>query len=229
MDTGTNPWRSTAAELGVQKSNTQDATARKWTIVADNCAAHIMIQHGANGTDWEYAFIGDMFSFVASDAYRGFVIGRYVATTINATAFSQYASGNRNRNVGTIDNGLGVVRAHTGTGSAIACALHTDGHKANVSGSGSATYFGGSTFTLLAYPNAVNSGIFVAPVWIHQDTTSPYIVRGYMPGLWCPLHNRGPGNNDTYSGSGTLAGKTFETFNIYSAGQIHLETSNTWA
>jgi hypothetical protein len=229
IDSGTNPWRSTNAELGVQKSNTQDSTARKWTVVADNCAAHIMIQHGANGTDWEYAFIGDIFSFVPSDAYRGFVIGRYVASSMAGSSYTSYTSGNTNRLVGAAENGLGVVRAHTGTGSAIACGLHTDGHKGNSSGSASASYFGGSTFAMLAYPNAVNSGLFVAPVWVHQNTTSPYIVRGYMPGLWAPLHNRGPANNDTYSGSGSLSGKTFEAFNIYSSGQIHIETSNTWS
>lgn len=226
VDTGTLAYPTVNSYMGVQKSNTQDATARDWVIVADNCAAHIFIKHGANGTDFEYFFMGDIFSFKSSDAYRAAIIGRY-STSFSSSAYTS-CSAWQNKAVPNTDPGCGITRSHAGTGSGIACGLHTDAYKANTSPT-SATYFGGATYTMLAYPNAVNSGILVAPLWIHQNTTSPYIVRGYLPGIWSPLHNRPIAQQDTYSGAGSLAGKTFEAFNIYSSAQVHVETSNTWS
>lgn len=231
IDTGTNPFPTTVPSGGVQKSNTQDSTPRPWVIVADNCAAHILIKHGANGTEWEHHFIGDIFSYKPSDAYRGCLIERISGSTLVSSLTYTNNTTPRNLAFGVTDAGIGLVRAHTGSGSAIAAGLHTDAEKINTNlSSASGAYFGGSANNVLAYPNAINSGLFLAPIWIHQGTASPYILRGYIPGLWAPLHNRPLGNNDTFSGSsGQLSGRTFEAFNVYSGAQILIETSNTWS
>lgn len=230
VSTGTNPYPLTDNFSGVQKSNTQDATARPWVIIADNCAAHIFIKAGDNGTEWEWYFMGDMFSFKSADIYRGFVSMRgNNSSNINALTFSNNV-GPVNRQLSAVSQGMAVVRIHAATGLAQQCGAHTDTAKINSAfTSAQNAYFGNAAFQL-AYPNAVNSGLLLAPIWIHQNTTAPYIVRGYLPGLWSPLHSRPLANNDTFSGaSGALAGKTFEAFHIPTSGQLFVETSNTWS
>jgi hypothetical protein len=122
--------------------------------------------------------------------------------------------------------GLTMPRTHAGVAPAINVGFHTDLVKAGA-GAGSAFYFGSKGY--LTFPNSVNNGIFLAPVWVHQATTTPYVVRGYMPGYWAPMHNRPLGNNDRFAGVGGMAGKSFEAFNTFTSGQVIIETSDTWS
>jgi hypothetical protein len=57
----------------------------------------------------------------------------------------------------------------------------------------------------------------------------PSGVRGLLPGIWFPLHNRPFSPGDTFTGANELAGKTFEVVLASSAGQFFFETSDTWA
>lgn len=227
MDTGTNgiPASHTLNYSGWGKSNTQDATARPWVIVADEFRFYIAIQTGENGSDWVVNFCGDIISYKPTDAYRFALSSRY---STNGAYYMTYnydylprMNGNGNNFAG--DTTITMVRDHLGAGNPRQCALHTDNYKSvpnnqNIYGYTAGTYG-------LTYPSPVNNGIFLAPIWIHHNP----VVRGHLPGLWCPCHNRGPANNDTFSGTGALAGKTFEVFNVYSVGQLVIETSDTWS
>jgi hypothetical protein len=229
VDTLANPFpAATLTYAGWGKSNTTDATARPWVILADDQRFYIFVQTGENGTDWAAGFFGDIFSYVSNDAYRSLLCARYSTSGASAQTYSteflayMYPPGS------TTTSTITMPRTHAGVYGPQSVGMHTDMFKcANKTSPGGVFWAGAQTG--ITYPNPVNSGLIMAPVWVHYGATSAVIVRGYMPGLWCPAHNRPLANNDTFSGVGAMAGKTFEAFNVYSAGQLILETSDTWS
>lgn len=228
VDTGTDPFPSaTTSHSAWGKSNTQDATARPWVIVADEFRFYIFVRSSENGSDWASGFFGDVVSYKTSDAYRAALVCRYSTSGMSVLTY-QYdylaymASGQGGF------GGFGAVslpRDHAGGGNPRIAALHTDAFKVQGASSNSLSAFWAGSMGML-YPAPVNSGIFLAPVWIHHATG---VVRGHLPGLWAPMHNRGPADGDTFSGTGALAGKTFEVFNVFNLGQLVVETSDTWS
>lgn len=221
IDTGTDLFASTNTYLGIAKSATADTTARPWVLIADETCFYLFMQNGENGTDYVPVFFGDIFSYVANDPYRALISASYSTNYAYTNARLAYCSVSWGADSGTF-----MPRNHAGAGSYLNVGRHTDVYKLISSSSTSSFYMGATG--VLSYPNIVNSGLFMAPVWVHQTGTTPYVVRGYMPGMWAPLHNRPLANNDTFSGVGAMAGKTFEAFNVYSLAQIFIETSNTW-
>jgi hypothetical protein len=83
-----------------------------------------------------------------------------------------------------------------------------------------------------SYPNGPDGGLYLSPIWIHHSGS----IRGYLKGLWAPCHDRPLNHNDTFSGTGNMAGKSFLVQdipawvqNVSQVGQVHIETSNTWS
>lgn len=226
LSTGTDAFpTATLTDSCWGKSNTQDATARPWVIVGDEFRFYMFIQTGENGTDWATAFFGDIVSYKPSDAYRAALTCRY-ASIGSATYNYDYLAtmGNVAGSFTNVSNSLTMPRDQSGANNPRTCALHTDSFKCAAPGASSATFYAGQVG--VPYPAATNNGILLAPIWLHHPTN---VVRGHLPGLWAPCHARPLANNDTFSGSGALAGKTFEAFNVYSAGQLIVETSDTWS
>jgi hypothetical protein len=227
IDAGTNgiPASHTLNYSGWGKSNTQDATARPWVIIADEFRFYIAIQTGESGSDWSINFCGDIISYKPTDAYRFGLSSRYSGSGANyfynSLDYLPFMYNNGSTFGGS--TGFTMVRDHLGSGNPRQCGLHTDSYKAVPNNANIYSFYTGTYG--LTYPSAVNNGVFIAPIWVHH---SP-VVRGHLPGLWAPLHNRGPANGDTFSGTGALAGKTFEVFNCYSVGQLVIETSDTWS
>ncbi|QIN95190.1 tail assembly protein [Stenotrophomonas phage vB_SmaS_DLP_3] len=80
----------------------------------------------------------------------------------------------------------------------------------------------------LQYPHGPDGGLYLAPVWVHDPQTSPYNVRGIMPGIWVPLHSPGIlGQHQTVQGQGDMAGKTFMARRQYN-NTVLFEISDTW-
>lgn len=227
IDTGTNgfPASHTLNYSGWGKSNTQDATARPWVIVADEFRFYICIQTGESGSDWSINFCGDIISYKATDQYRFGLSTRYSGSGPSYFSYNYdylpYMYNNGSSFTGTTN--FTMARDHLGAGNPRLCGLHTDSYKAVPNNSNVYSFYTGTYG--LTYPSPINSGIVLAPIWVHH---SP-VIRGHLPGLWAPCHNRGPANNDTFSGTGALAGKTFEVFNVYNVGQLVIETSDTWS
>lgn len=227
VDTGTNSFPSSFNYTAWGKSATQDATARPWVIVADEFRFYIFIRTSENGSDWANGFFGDIISYKSPDPYRAMLACRYSTSGVSALTY-QY-----DELAYTFSHSQGfytywsrsMPRDHTGAGNPRTAGIHTDAYKALASSSSSSGAFWVGSIGM-PYPAAVNNGIFIAPMWVHHPTG---IVRGHLPGLWAPMHNRGPADGDTFSGTGALAGKTFEVFNVYSLGQLVVETSDTWS
>ncbi len=245
-----------AGALVCRKSNTADATARAWTAIADDTVLYLFVETGdvASPTAaFAFAF-GDIFSYKASDAYRCLIIGRNGANITSnwstQEGFSALLSGAATFLSNTI-GGHYMARSWTAVGGSIGVGKHIDQAKmgALIGSAGVAGTSGNTALTQIAnsvslgrnslspnafpYPNGPDGGLYLSPVWIHHNAA----IRGYLKGLWAPIHDRPLNHNDTYSGTGNMAGKNFLVQNILTlsgtivndTGQVHVETSNTWS
>lgn len=228
VDTLTNPFPSaTLTYSGWGKSATNDAVARPWVIIGDETRFYIFVQTGEVGTDWAAGFFGDIVSYVTSDPYRCMLVARYHSSGIGSLShYLDYMAYMCSAISAVPTSYITMPRNHAGVYGPASVGFLTDNNKVLTNASN--TFYAGAA-GVLTYPNAANNGLFMAPIWVHQGTTAPYILRGHMPGLWCPLHNRPLSNNDTFSGVGAMSGKTFEAFNVYNSGQLLVETSDTWS
>lgn len=204
-------------------SNSSDATQRAWLIAADEKRFFMWVNPfaatsvGLVSTNYcPNFFAGDIASFGVSDPYRFTLIGAA-------------ASGLPNNNFSVISTYVGVSAAvghyiaRTLNGATISkpiCKV-TAGYNGNYGAMGSAG---------LAYPDPASGGMVLSRVGIGEADTSGQL-RGFLPGVYNPLHNL-PGNpGNTFSGVGALSGKTFLLLDSASQGakaRIVLETSDTW-
>ena len=215
-NTGTDPFPS-AAQLAnacfMAKSATADNTQRPWILVADNKRFYISIQYTAN--NYAAYFFGDIRSYAATDLYCSVLLANPGANNIYGAS---YGVGSASTAANTTVGGCYIARNYNGEGTSqtvgvVASALQsTGGH--TLGGSG------------LVYPNPTDNGIFMQPVFIKNED---YKLRGWMPGLWSPQHNKPLAHGDTFGGVGGMTGKTFIALNCCdTSGQIFIETSNTW-
>jgi hypothetical protein len=224
VDTGTGEFPTTTQMTNgffTRKSATLDATARGYVIAADGRTFYVYILAGdAVGVYLSFSF-GDLYSYVSGDQYGLLTLGR---TTENSTSTSADT-------VATVATGMSgtvathyVPRPYTGVGTSLLVGKHTDYIKV-----GALAYFGGGG---LPYTNPADGKLWGCPIWVHEIAQPT--VRGYMRGLWAPLHTRTYFvDRDWVNGAGPLAGKRFlvlrelcSSAGAASAGLI--EVSDTW-
>lgn len=230
--TGTNPFPTVAqSSFGAicRKSTSADSVARPWFIVADGSCLYIFIDTGDyTSPNYSMGFMfGDIFSYTSGDAYRCVCIGRGTENSAldnyeNLPLIQQTAT--------TLSNALTmhyIARTWTGTGASIGFSKHASLLAASTGGS----FTTGSTSAQVTYPNGPDSGLELSPIWVAHNAA----VRGYLKGLWAPLHYQPLGHGDIFSGTGNMSGKSFLALNIRSSagsatpGQIVVETSDTWS
>ncbi|MCO5763770.1 MAG: hypothetical protein NHG36_20090 [Chromatiaceae bacterium] len=155
-DTGTNGYG-----MYLEKSATQNSTAREWHLFADDKAFHLIVTNGGIRSGM---FFGDIITYKAADAYHGCL----VANNTN--------DGSNNHLYYTLNtaNGHVVTRSYTQAGL---CQL------VRFLSCGNASYMGSVGVT---HPNAVDSILTVWPVVIFEEL-SPYVIRGMWPGAYSPL------------------------------------------
>jgi hypothetical protein len=84
----------------------------------------------------------------------------------------------------------------------------------------------------MPYPHPPDGGLWIARVMVHEFAGP--VIRGYLRGLWCPLHNTDfAQDRDTFAGVGPLSGRSFMCLRFFGAGTgtsgiAVLETSDTW-
>src|SRR3990172_3933816 len=207
-----------------RKSTTADATTRTWFCAADYRTVHFMALTGDIANVYHAFSFGEFASYVSGDQYNVMIIGR--ATENNWTT-SVENIGSVAVSVVTALTGHYIARNYTGTGGAISVGKHQDLVKQR------SDHIGVSG---MAYAHPADGRLWVSPVWIHE--TAQPLVRGYMRGVWAPLHAATNFNDgDTFNGgAGTpdLTGKVFEIKKTISnsggtTGCLALESSNTWS
>jgi hypothetical protein len=128
---------------------------------------------------------------------------------------------------------MGITQNSNASTNSIQGGWTSDGGTQTSVGSASVA-LGRSTYQgSFPYPNGPDGACWISPIWINHSNS----VRGYFKGLWAPLHDRPLNHNDTYTVSGgNLNGKSIAVQAIAAyigaaadSGQIHVETSDTWA
>jgi hypothetical protein len=236
-----------------RKSSSSSATARAWTLIADPTCFYLFTETGdiTNPTMATSFMFGDFFSYSSTDVYNCMIIGRIQENQSGpAYDWSCYGNGfggNLFSSVMTFTlPGHFLAANQTGVGSSVNFGKHIDLAKSGYCGctSYSGTQYssvnntyplGGATNyqSALTYPNPVDNGLYLSPLWIHHNGA----LRGYFKGLWVPVQAMPLVHNDTFSGSGTMTGKSFvaqyiianNTNNGFTPGEFIIETSSTWS
>lgn len=239
--TGTNPFPTVAQSSFAnicRKSTSADSTARPWYMVADSSCFHLFVDTG-DYTSPNYSFtfsFGDFFSYKSGDAYNCACIGRSSENSNGDTSDNLAMVWFGNATLTTPASGHYLARMWTGTGGSIQFAKHTAllGFIGSGAG-GNVNSPCGSGGAIVTYPNGPDAGLEMAPLWVGHNGS----IRGYLKGLWAPLHNQPCGHGDTFSGTGNMSGKSFLALNVKStsnnnslgstSGQIIVETSDTWS
>lgn len=193
--------------------------ARPWVMVATAKIFHLWIAAEIVNASPTYSYssdivtFGDFVSYKTADTYN----------TILRCSSNAGAGGNKGFVLSTSvsDGGTGaaIARKYDQLGTAVLANLHSD----NVRGT---TTMGGG---VLFFPALTNGGLYLAPLGVNEQHSSPFYVRGELPGLWNPCHVKPLSHLDTFTGTGTLAGREFLAVNGWSNSQAFLEISNTWA
>jgi hypothetical protein len=238
QDTGSGQFPTTAQLANgvfIRKSATADSTnARAWWIVADTSCFYLFIESGDYAAPCpctSFGF-GDFYTYKSGDAYNCAIIGR--STENSASFVDTFGLLNNGGGGSSVISGNYVARHWTQSGSAVqvgkcgttfAGALLTS----NMTGEQNTTP---ANYGLLTYPNGPDSSLVLSPIWLAHNSA----VRGYLKGVWAPCHSLPLNHGDTFSGSGSMTGKSFVAISMRgftggsgTSGQIMLETSDTWS
>lgn len=223
--TGTGPF-PTAAQLStgitIRKSATADGTTRPYILACDDRSFILFIGGDSSTIFWPYYF-GDIYAAGGSgDAYRVLILGK---VTENASALTG-DNASRGSGLGSAVTGHYMPRTYAGTGTSI-----------QVGKAGQALFTSSQSNMMAAtvqYPNGPDGGIAASQITVHEAANNT--LRGRMRGLWQFGHaDTNVSDQDTYSGVGALAGKTFLIIksapNAVSNGANGVwvvETSDTW-
>jgi hypothetical protein len=256
----------TGGYLVCRKSATADATARQWTCIANGQTFYLFIESGDVAVPLACTTMsfGDFKSFKVNDLYAVFIMARTTENQAGGNYDSMGATshGQTNGNINTLNAGLPghyIARHWTGVGGSVKWGKPVDwsrflswgsqggmwGNYSNdtqtqfapVNGPNSALgrYHVGVSTPLWPAPNGPDGSLALAPVWVGHSNA----LRGYLPGLWCPMHDRPLNHLDAFTVvGGNMNGKSLIGLNIQAYingaplaenGQVIVEYSDTWS
>lgn len=207
--------------LAVRKSATADATTRGWAILADDRTYYLLMgaPGGAvvNGLTYSLTYFGEFYSFQPGDPWKVIALGRDVNNQLGSTerGLVQVAAN-------AAMTGCYLARGYTGAPGSLPAGTHADGVLSNAT---AAMQIG-----ILPFPNGPDGGLWLAEVFVNDNTGGVGNVRGRLRGLMAFTHTSTTGIADqsTVQGAGGLAGKTFRFFVNTIIHLAAFETSDTW-
>jgi len=245
---------------GMFKSGTADTVARKWVVIGDHRTLIILtkpVLTSSDNTDgWHHSYFGDCVTYLPGDNYPFIaapalnhssftfsslyqLLGQYGSSSGGAAYYLDYAYTQPTSEVYQCTR---MSRNHLGSIGQVHATPTCVGNCLNMSSGGQrGSYTLGARNTLYSYdtyPDPVHGGVNLEKIYVMHGTgannTGNPVVRGEFRGLWNPGHRRTQvstwANNDTFTGSGELAGKNFEVFDLTIANSwLVLETSDTWS
>lgn len=218
-DTGTGLF-PTAAQRStgycLRKSASADSVARAWWLLADASRCYFLNTSGDLANTVYLVLFGAFKSYKPNDAYAFQISGR-LAENVATYTTSQELSNYRYPSIATTGS-LYFMRSYTAVGGSTIGGQLTDSAKAANTGG---AYAGAGGMT---YPNPADGGLYLAKTYLNETN----VIRGELPGIWAPLHNRPLNHLDTFSGVEGLTGRTFLCLHTATGGCLFLETSDTW-
>lgn len=205
------------------KSATADSVARAWICHADaKSVTFLSFPGNLNGYSTFYA--GEIASDSAGDAYRFALIARAVehvhqgdVSLDTDEVFPEFVS------MAAGSAGHFIMRSIFSGGAGQVVTTYGK-HSGDVGKRNLVPYIAGRP-------------VYQAPIWLHEDQGAFGIPRGRLRGVWDVLHTPWAiPFGTTWSGTGALAGKTFEyvgplgltNIALTSMSGLILETSDTW-
>lgn len=170
-----------------QKSSAADTTARAWELVTDGFAFYLFIGHSAgypNGHS--LVAFGDIVSCRQGDAFHCMSITSSSPTAGNTPGTSSDGGYVTNVYGYSFLNTQAMARAANQTSGPTAFAKLAVGHSGM-------QLMGNNAGQLLAYPHAVDNALVATPLLVAESSAQ---IRGAMPGMYAPLHDR-PGTRLT--------------------------------
>jgi hypothetical protein len=197
----------------IRKSATAAATARAWDLYANETLFILLVETGDTALNAMCAMFGRFKPDKMGDAWCQIIAAR---TTENLTSGSPETVHARAAHVSATTSGIYLARDVTGsqaTGSVVGGLRADPGLAyATVAGSGG-----------IAYPDPATGGLRLERTYVHELN----IPRGFIPGLWTPLHNRALAHRATEIYADGSVARTLRAHNTVTVGQLLLEDSDT--
>ena len=237
VGTGTNLFPTTTQVttcVGVVKSTTSDQVARPWIIIGDDKTFYLFIESA--GTDppnlgshtWTTGFFfGEILSALSGDLYRSILSFQSTSTSAVTAALSAFSAIDTVSTAAAINQNM--PRSYTGAGGSLWVGLL--GNPALAS-----TNTNVISGLITTFPNPVDGGLYQNAVDVGErgsGTTASSMAgsagfRGRLRGFYqTPYVGTGINDQDTFTGVGDFAGKTFIALKM-TAGLIAIETT-AWA
>lgn len=197
--------------LYIHKSGTADSTARAWIIIATAHSFFIWLDYAGDTISGNLYFFGWANSNKSGDIYNDIISALTAADSSGGVP--SITTG-----ISASVSGTYCARSHTQSGGSIAIGKSIDSAAFN-----GGTVIGGNGST---YPSPITGGLLMSDLRWHE--IGGIGIRGTVPGIMAPLHNRPLLHLDTFSGAGAFAGKKYLVLMTRGSGQSFVEISNTW-
>jgi hypothetical protein len=227
ISTGVDPFpRLNVVDASFRKSVTADSTARAWICLATDRTFYLIVfgnqttLGNSDGGDSHFAFGELVDSPIPNHQFTTFIIGASETSTTSTTATVQRQGFNftNTNNTTAPTSYLAGSYAQVPVPNFLMPCANVPWTEVLSGGSGFPTYPDPSTGKLLI------SRLLAT----HQHGAGSFLSSGYMPGLWCLCHAASSFTSlDTFSGSGTTAGRTFLIVKT-GAGGVVFETGGNW-
>jgi len=211
VNTGTQSFPTNAQMAGgAYQSKSTNTTYRDWVLLADEKRFYFSsnADGSAGDVNGQGMFFGDINSYLPGDSYSTMLAA---GNTSSANSSSKFY--NLVESFGT-NTAHYMARAYTQLGGSIQCGKMVNGSKGVATGMGYAGY---------PFPDPITNALHYDKVEVTEPSPTSSI-RGYLPGLWNPLHARPLVDGDYFEDG---AGKIFLVVTQY-YGQLFLEISDTW-
>ena len=223
------PTIAQSSALLVRKSSVSDSSSRTWMIVADQRTFYLFILSGDVAAHYFSTMFGEIYSFKTSDSYRTAIVSRAATGGLGTSEnFGSMTFSGALGGVAQVQTGHYLARDASGSAGAVA---------ANELGNGGCNSSGTTTISFsntnnLNMKNVTDHKVYLFPIRIGH-IQGGNTVRGRYRGFWQAAHNQSTlSDGDTFTGSGSLAGKTFMVVRGIGfsgiVGAACIETSDTW-
>lgn len=212
----TNPFPSAANKTNghvIRKSAAADATARVWACYADARTCILFVYTGDTAGVAMCHYFGDYYDLLGSAGLNAHTLCRTTenSATLNVDSIGAFST-----------NGHYMMQSYTGAGADVLDGIFPIGFQSEAAAVGTG---------LLPFPNGPDGGRYLAQLGTAEgglpSATRHY--RGRLRGLWWPMSGQGTyADGDTISGTGALAGRTFNIHrSSHATGVYAVETSDT--